>query len=385
MRIAFFSTLLHHSWGGSEELWSRTAAALLDRGHDVAFSTSCYGRTAPQLERLVAAGAKPNFRRKFRMGRSLRRALERMRLAQVRFGAWLLKTKPDLVVLSLSWHLDDPLIADTCHSLGIPYVLVLQAAGASHWVNPKNLPTLRSAYQHARQVYFVSDENRETLEANLGLDLSRAEIVDNPFAVSAGAAPAWPAAEPFWILAIVGRIHFGSKSQDLVLRALRAPKWRDRPLKVVCWGGDDGNLDQLQHLIDAFGLQEQVSYGGFATDIESLWADHHGLLLPSRLEGNALALIEAMLCGRVPIVTNVGRATELIDDGQSGFIAPAATVELIDQVLERAWERRNDWREMGQRAARAIRQRHSLRPAEDFADRLLELAGERKVARAKAA
>jgi len=385
MRIAFFSTLLHHSWGGSEELWSRTAAALLERGHYVAFSTSCYGRTAAPLKQLVAAGAQPCFRRKFRMGRSLRRALERMRLAQVRFGAWLLKTKPDLVVISLSWHLDDPLIADTCHRLGIPYVLVLQAASASHWVNPKNLRSLRAAYQHARQVYFVSDENLETLEVNLGLDLSHAEIADNPFAVRPDAAPAWPAPEPFWKLAMVGRIHFGSKSQDLVLRALRAPKWRDRPLKVVCWGGDDGNLDQLGHLIEAFGLQKQVSYGGFATDIESLWANHHGLLLPSRLEGNALALIEAMLCGRVPIVTNVGRAAELIDDGQSGFIAPAATVELIDQVLERAWQRRNDWREMGQRAARAIRQRHSLRPAEDFADRLLALAGERKVVRAKAA
>jgi len=385
MRIAFFSTLLHHSWGGSEELWSRTAAALLNRGHYVAFSTSCYGRTAVQLQRLVAAGAQPCFRRKFRMGRSLRRALERMRLAQVRFGAWLLKTKPDLVVISLSWHLDDPLIADTCQKLGVPYVLVLQAASAAHWVNPKNLPKLRAAYEHARQVYFVSPENRETMEANLGLDLSRTEIVDNPFAVPAGATPAWPASEPFWKLAMVGRIHFGSKSQDLVLRALRAPKWRDRPLKIVCWGGDDGNLDQLTHLIDVFCLQDQVSYGGFATDIESLWADHHGLLLPSRLEGNALALIEAMMCGRVPIVTNVGRATELIDDDESGFIAPAATVELIDQVLERAWQRRNDWREMGQRAARTIRQRHSIRPADDFADRLLALAGERKVLRAKAA
>jgi glycosyltransferase involved in cell wall biosynthesis len=385
MRIAFFSTLLHHSWGGSEELWSRAAAALLARGHYVAFSTSCYGRTAPPLEQLVAAGAQPCFRRKFRMGRSLRRALERMRLAQVRFGAWLLKTKPNLVVISLSWHLDDPLIADTCHRLGIPYVLVLQAASAAHWVNPKNLPNLRAAYQHARQVYFVSDENRETLEANLGLDLSRAEIVDNPFAVRPEAAPAWPTPEPFWKLAMVGRIHFGSKSQDLVLRALRAPKWRDRPLKIVCWGGDDGNLDQLGHLIEAFGLQKQVSYGGFATDVESLWASHHGLLLPSRLEGNALALIEAMLCGRMPIVTNVGRAAELVDDGESGFIAPAATVELVDQVLERAWQRRSDWREMGQRAARAIRQRHSLRPAEDFADRLLAMAGERKVVRAKAA
>jgi hypothetical protein len=29
---------------------------------------------------------------------------------------------------------------------------------------------------------------------------------------------------------------------------------------------------------------------------------------------------------------------------------------------------------MGQRAARAIRQRHSLRPGEDFADRILAVA-----------
>jgi glycosyltransferase involved in cell wall biosynthesis len=244
---------------------------------------------------------------------------------------------------------------------------------------------MRAAYRYARQVYFVSPENRDTLEANLGLDLSDSEIVDNPFAVGPEAAPAWPAPEPFWKLAMVGRIHFSSKSQDLVLRVLRAPKWRDRPLKVVCWGGDDGNLEQFQQLINVYKLHNQVSYGGFATDIEALWANHHGLLLPSRLEGNALALIEAMLCGRVPIVTNVGRAAELIDDGQSGFIAPAATVELIDQVLERAWQRRDDWREMGRCAARAIRQRHSLTPAEDFADRLQAVAAERRPIHAKAA
>ena len=96
-----------------------------------------------------------------------------------------------------------------------------------------------------------------------------------------------------------------------------------------------------------------------------------GLLLPSRAEGNALSLIEAMMCGRVPITTNVGRAGELIDDNESGFIAPAATAELLDEVLERAWHRRDDWHAMGQRAAHAVRTRHSLRPAEDFADRIL--------------
>ena len=108
-------------------------------------------------------------------------------------------------------------------------------------------------------------------------------------------------------------------------------------------------------MIKLYGLEDQISYGGFSNDIESLWSQHHALLLPSRMEGNALSLIEAMMCGRMPITTDVGRASELIDDGKSGFIAPAATPKLIDEVLERAWQRRHDWQAMGQEAARAIR------------------------------
>jgi glycosyltransferase involved in cell wall biosynthesis len=122
--------------------------------------------------------------------------------------------------------------------------------------------------------------------------------------------------------------------------------------------------------MDHYQVHDQISYCGFADDIESVWSEHHGLLLPSRVEGNSLSLIEAMLCGRVPITTNVGRASELIDDEQSGFIAPAATAELVDDLLERAWQRRHDWQRMGQLAARNIRERHSLRPAMDFADRI---------------
>jgi hypothetical protein len=70
----------------------------------------------------------------------------------------------------------------------------------------------------------------------------------------------------------------------------------------------------------------------------------------------------------------VGRVNELVDDNRNGFVAPAATFELLDEALERAWQRRNEWQAMGQLAAADIRQRHSLRPAEDFADAILEAA-----------
>ena len=385
MRIAFFSTKVQKGWGGSEELWSRAAEVLLQDGHEVSFNTRRPDVMPAPLKRLIDAGARPHLRKNFRLGRSLTRVLARVRLNPLRFAAWLRMTNPHLVVISLSWHLDNLQIANTCYRLGIPYVLLLQAAGANNWITEGDLPEFQSAYRHARQVYFVSPENRQTLESNLGMDLPHSEIVDNPFIVRSDAAPGWPSSEPFWRLAIVARVHFASKGQDLILHALRAPKWRTRPLKITLWGSDAGNLRQFQQLSEVYGLHNQVTYGGFADDIDALWAEHHALLLPSRIEGNALALIEAMLCGRVPIVTNVGRAAELIDDNESGFIAPAATVELIDEVLERAWQGRHRWREMGQRAAYDIRRRHGLTPANDFANRVVALLNANQPVRARAA
>jgi glycosyltransferase involved in cell wall biosynthesis len=361
-------------WGGSEELWHGAAVELLGRGHEVLFNTRQWPQIAAPLQRLIELGAQPSFRSRWRLGRSLRRSLERTHLIQLKFLPWLKKTKPDFVVISVACHTEDPQIAGACQKLGIPYAILLQAAGYHNWVRPQDIPALRSAYSNARQCYFVSAENRTIVESNLACDVSNSEIVDNPFMVRAEAAPAWPSTEPFWKLAYVGRIHFVSKSQDLLVQVLRRPKWRSRPLKITMFGNDDGFLAHVQDMIRLYGLEEQLSYGGFSNDVESLWSQHHALLLPSRMEGNALSLIEAMLCGRMPITTDVGRAAELIDDGKSGFVAPAATVNLVDELLERAWQRRHDWRAMGQEAARAIRQRHSLKPSADFADRILEVA-----------
>jgi glycosyltransferase involved in cell wall biosynthesis len=374
MRIGFFSTMGGLPWGGSEELWSRAAAVLISQGHEVAFNCRRWPTAPAPLKRLIDTGARAHFRSRQRLGRSIRQPLERMRLLGMAYVGWLRKAKPDFVVISFACPTDDPQIADACRLLGIPYAIVLQAAGANHWIPPRSVPVFQSAYSGAAQSFFVSAENRDFVETNLSLDLSATEIVDNPFSVRSNAAPNWPASHAYWKLACVARIHFPSKGQDLILRALRADKWRTRPLQVSLWGEDHGNLNQVLRQIEMFGLGGQVRYAGVHHDIESLWAEHHGLLLPSRVEGNPLALIEAMLCGRMAIMTNVGRAAELMDDNTSGFIAPAGTAELVDEALERAWQRRHDWQAMGQRAASAIRQRHSLRPAEDFAGRILDLA-----------
>ncbi len=385
MKVAFFSTMGGLPWGGSEELWCRAAEVLLGRGHEVAFNSLRWPAIAPPLERLTSHGASAQFRSRRRMGRSLRQTLEKLRITRLKYVPWLKKSRPDFVVISFSCHTDDPQIANSCRVLGVPYAIVLQAAGPHNWIDPRSVEDYRAAYTYAARCFFVSGDNREILESNLALDLPRSEIVDNPFTVRVDAAPKWRSSTTHWKLACVARIHFITKSQDLIVRVLRMPKWRSRPLQVALWGSDNGNLNQLRQSLDIYGLNRQIAYGGVSNDIEKLWSEHHALLLPSRAEGNSLSLIEAMMCGRAPITTKVGRATELIDDNENGFLAPAATAELIDEVLERAWQRRNDWQAMGQRAAQAIRARHSQRPAEDFADRILAASSEPSISRKKLA
>jgi glycosyltransferase involved in cell wall biosynthesis len=374
MRIAFYSTMNGMPWGGSEELWSRSAAALLQRGHQVAINYRRRKEPPSQLARLEQQGAVVHSRRVIRMGRAMQKAIGKLGLGQTPSLRWLKRSRPDFVLVSAGHHLDDLAITQTCRSLGIPYGVLLQAASPHHWLENYRFDAFRAAYAGAQRCFFVSHQNREVIESNLVLDLSDAEIVDNPFQVSPTAVPAWPTGDQVWKLACVARVHFQSKAQDLLLRVMRQPKWRARPVQVCLWGGDGGSLRHAQQLIALHGLQKQVAIRGFAENIEDVWRDHHALVLPSRFEGNPLALIEAMLCGRVPIVTNVGRVAELVDDDRHGFVAAAATAELFDDAMERAWQRRHEWQAMGQRAAAAIRQRHSMQPAEDFAEAILAAA-----------
>lgn len=46
-------------------------------------------------------------------------------------------------------------------------------------------------------------------------------------------------------------------------------------------------------------------------------------------------------------MTNVGDVPRLVDDNETGFVAQACTVDLLDDALERAWICRDHWQEIG--------------------------------------
>ena len=375
MRFGVLSTMIGLPWAGSEELWGQAAHVLLAGGHAVCANVAGTNGPSEPLRALARVGAKVRRRPRTLVGRTIRRAAQRVGIGRYREMRWLRWSRPDLVLVSAGFYTDDPLVCTGCRALGIPYAIVVQAAAPDQAIDAESLMELRDAYRHAESVFFLSRQNRQIVEAMLDERLPHAEIFRNPFNVRPDATPPWPEPTESWRLACVARINFFTKGQDILIELMRRPKWRERPLEIVLWGQDCGSEREARSLVQQHGLENQVRFGGFTDDVEAIWADHHGFVLPTRFEGGPMVLVEAMLCGRMPIITDVGYAGEFVDDNVNGFLAPEATIDAVDDALERAWQRRNEWQAIGARAAATIRQRHSLQPARDFACRLVELAG----------
>jgi glycosyltransferase involved in cell wall biosynthesis len=95
--------------------------------------------------------------------------------------------------------------------------------------------------------------------------------------------------------------------------------------------------------------------------------------LPSRAEGLPLVVVEAMLCGRPVVTTDVAGNGEVVTDDVTGFLAKSATARSIGRALERFWDSRSRLQEIGEAGAKAIRQWAHPDPARVFSDKIKAL------------
>jgi glycosyltransferase involved in cell wall biosynthesis len=364
-RIAFVSTMTHDPWGGSEELWHAAATHLLRQRHVVAATAIRRASLPSQIVSLEQLGCELHWRA---AKPSLLSRVAR-RLCGDNPCAWFDRFRPDLVFVSLALHGGGLQEMLACKARGIPYVVNVQCASPCMWPDDDILDTLRYCYGNARACLFVSRHNQRVVECELGMHLPNARVVQNPFKVSYKAQCEWPDTQAGWKLACVARLDAPSKGQDLLFHVLAKPQWRERPVSVSLVG--TGCQERaLKRLVDFLGVRT-ATFKGFQKDIEAVWAEHHCLVLSSRMEGLPLALVEAMLCARPAIVTDVGGNAELIEDGKSGFVAPAPSVAALEETMERAWQSRERWREMGIAASERVRQMVPADPGAALADDLL--------------
>ena len=384
-RIAFVSTI-PADWGGSEELWAAAAACLVTKGFEIDLFKNLRSARHRKLQALIDSGCRLVTPKGFRLPISLRiknRLLPFRLQTQARdyFSEQLARAEPDFVVISQGWNLDGLSWAQACQKIGVPYALISQAASIRGWPSDSDLPEVAKAHLASAGSFHVAKRVLGRTEEMIGQRIPQGEVVRNPFNVSLAEPLSWPTREEGLRLACVGRFEFKDKGQDVLIRALGAAKWRDRDLKVSFYGAGI-NKDGMQRLINLCAA-EGCEIRGHTDSIESIWQDHHGLVLPSREEGLPLVVVEAMLCGRPCVVTDVVGNTELIEEGKTGFICPAPTAQLLDETLERAWKNRASLKQMGIAASQSVRANVPRDPGAVFAERLVSLINDacRKKAR----
>jgi glycosyltransferase involved in cell wall biosynthesis len=376
-------------WGGSEELWARAIPHLQSAGYNITVLKPNLNKQHKEFVLLARQGvvlkellpAYPmldNAKRSKVISMFTRLVHKFFKQHQVPYHQdsyqvkkRLQKIKPQFAIVSQGINFDGLVLAHGCLQLGIPYILVSQKAVDFYWPSHVDRIKLLEVYRYATWSYFVSNHNRRLTEEQFGIRFPKSEVIYNTVKVARQIIPMPDTGQGFR-LACIGRYFLLDKGQDILIRIMSQPKWRNRPV-IISFIGAGRDKEGLMDMATLLEL-ENVRFLDYVEDIAAVWQNHHALILPSRSEGLPLVLLEAMACGRTAIVSTAGGNPEVITDGVNGFTGHANEDD-FDKAMERAWDARYKWDIMGKRAFTFIEENVPLQPEKEFANSLLNRRG----------
>lgn len=126
----------------------------------------------------------------------------------------------------------------------------------------------------------------------------------------------------------------------------------------------DGELrDALEEQVQMLRLAEQVTFTGFRTDVLTVLTQLDLFVLPSLWEGLPLVLLEAM-AARLPVIaTAVGGTPELVVDGETGLLVPAADATALAEAIQHLLANHELRQAMGRQGRLRVEQKFSAAKA----------------------
>lgn len=364
-KIAFVSTN-KSEWGGSEYLWYNSSFRFKSSGYEVIASVPRWKNLPSAINELISKGIKVYYNTDIP---SYKKFFNRLAPTSIQFKykddgfRFLIYSRPDLVIINQGGNTGGIDLMEFCIAHKLKFVTISNAANESKWPSDDLNQRLSAALPKAVCNYYVSRANLKLTEIQIGQKITNAKIIMNPFNVEYDNVFEYPSVNENYMLACVARLEFYAKGQDILLQVMSEKKWRDRNLIINLYGKGE-HINSVQKLLKYFALDKVIMSGHISPS--EIWKKNHALILTSRYEGLPLALVEAMLCRRTAIVTNVSGNPEVITDNVTGFLAKAAVPEFVDEALERAWKRRDEWEEIGIIACKYIKSIVPRDPIESF-------------------
>jgi glycosyltransferase involved in cell wall biosynthesis len=138
--------------------------------------------------------------------------------------------------------------------------------------------------------------------------------------------------------------------QDVLIRLIER-----RPATRAVVLGDGPLRAQLASAFRAAGVAGQIEMPGQRDDVPEWLARSRVFLLTSPSEGLAIALLEAMCAGVVPVVSDVGELGDVVRSGENGFLVPSRVADDYVAAVMEALAPGERWARLSCRASETAR------------------------------
>jgi glycosyltransferase involved in cell wall biosynthesis len=129
------------------------------------------------------------------------------------------------------------------------------------------------------------------------------------------------------------------KGHRFLLEAAAELKRQGHRLKYRI-AGDGSQREKLERLAQSLGLQREVEFLGFVSDVPAFLSAIDIFVLPSLFEGLGVAVLEAMAAARPVVASDTGGLRELVADGETGLlVAPEDSISLARTISQLASQR----------------------------------------------
>ncbi len=126
------------------------------------------------------------------------------------------------------------------------------------------------------------------------------------------------------------------------------------------FAGEGSERRHLEEAVSKLGLQEEVAFLGFVSDIPAFLGAVDVFALPSIYEGLGVAVLEAMAAGKPVVASSVGGIPELVEDQITGILVPPKDAQALAKAIAQLVSRETAARKMGTRASERVQDHFTL-------------------------
>ena len=213
--------------------------------------------------------------------------------------------------------------------------IVMSRRNINHWVSTKELFILKFLNRFVSSYWVNSEAVKKCISAQENIAREKIEVIYNGFEL-----------EAFSHLGDENPLETIKQSKVVVnvsnLRPIKGLEVFIQSAKLVLDDfvdvhfviiGEGDQREKLEGLIRELGIESNISLIGKRTDIPSILKHSDVGVLSSHSEGFSNAIIEYMVSGLPVVCTDVGGASEIISNGENGYLVSANDSELMARSI----------------------------------------------------